>query len=75
MNCALRIRLRAAMIGAGAVLVIVAACRTPGWVRAAEVGGLDGAWQVYFSPEGGCTQAIVQAIGGARQQVLVQATS
>ena len=73
MNCALRIRLRAAMIGAGAVLVIVAACRTPGWVRAAEVGGLDGAWQVYFSPEGGCTQAIVQAIGGARQQVLVQA--
>jgi phosphatidylserine/phosphatidylglycerophosphate/cardiolipin synthase-like enzyme len=31
------------------------------------------AWQVYFSPEGGCTQAIVEAIAGARRQILVQA--
>ncbi|MGO9062898.1 MAG: phospholipase D family protein [Candidatus Binataceae bacterium] len=30
-------------------------------------------WQVYFSPDGGCTQAIVDAIGAAHQQVMVQA--
>lgn len=32
-------------------------------------------WQVYFSPDGGCTQAIVDALNGARQTVLVQAYS
>jgi phosphatidylserine/phosphatidylglycerophosphate/cardiolipin synthase-like enzyme len=31
--------------------------------------------QVYFSPNGGCTNAIVQEIGGARQEILVQAYS
>ena len=30
-------------------------------------------WQVYFSPDGGCTQAIVNAIGAAHQQMMVQA--
>ena len=31
--------------------------------------------QVYFSPRGGCTEAIVAALGAARQTVLVQAYS
>src|SRR5260370_11532181 len=30
-------------------------------------------WQVFFSPQGGCTRAIVDAIGAARRQILVQA--
>jgi len=32
-------------------------------------------WQVYFSPDGGCTQAIVDELNAARQTVLVQAYS
>ena len=32
-------------------------------------------WSVYFSPEGGATQAVVNALAGARQTVLVQAYS
>jgi len=30
-------------------------------------------WEAYFSPDGGCTAAVVSAIGQARQRVLVQA--
>jgi phosphatidylserine/phosphatidylglycerophosphate/cardiolipin synthase-like enzyme len=30
-------------------------------------------WQVYFSPDGGCTQAVVNAIAAARQEIMVQA--
>lgn len=32
-------------------------------------------WQVYFSPRGGCTEAVVDALGKARTTVLVQAYS
>ncbi|MDP2907473.1 MAG: phospholipase D family protein [Nanoarchaeota archaeon] len=32
-------------------------------------------WSVYFSPHGGCTQAIVQEINQAKKSVLVQAYS
>ncbi len=32
-------------------------------------------WQVYFSPRGGCTAAVVTELNGARQSVLVQAYS
>ncbi len=32
-------------------------------------------WQLLFSPEGGCTQAIVDRIAGAKASVLVQAYS
>jgi phosphatidylserine/phosphatidylglycerophosphate/cardiolipin synthase-like enzyme len=31
------------------------------------------AWEVYFSPRGGCTDAIVRELGEARRTVLVQA--
>src|SRR5262249_46529658 len=30
-------------------------------------------WQVYFSPDGGCTQAITDAIKAAQLQIMVQA--
>jgi phosphatidylserine/phosphatidylglycerophosphate/cardiolipin synthase-like enzyme len=33
------------------------------------------AWEVYFSPSGGCTDAIVDALAGAKRTVLVQAYS
>ena len=33
------------------------------------------AWRVYFSPEGGCTEAVVEALSHARVSVLVQAYS
>jgi phosphatidylserine/phosphatidylglycerophosphate/cardiolipin synthase-like enzyme len=35
----------------------------------------DAAIQAYFSPNGGCTEAIVEALGQAKQTILVQAYS
>jgi phosphatidylserine/phosphatidylglycerophosphate/cardiolipin synthase-like enzyme len=35
----------------------------------------DTAIQVYFSPDGGCTEAINKVLGRARQDILVQAYS
>ena len=32
-------------------------------------------WQVHFSPHGGCTEAVVDALGKSRKSVLVQAYS
>jgi phosphatidylserine/phosphatidylglycerophosphate/cardiolipin synthase-like enzyme len=32
-------------------------------------------WQVYFSPHGGCAEAVVEALGRAKSTVLVQAYS
>jgi phosphatidylserine/phosphatidylglycerophosphate/cardiolipin synthase-like enzyme len=32
-------------------------------------------WSVYFSPKGGCTEAVVEALGRAKSTVLVQAYS
>jgi phosphatidylserine/phosphatidylglycerophosphate/cardiolipin synthase-like enzyme len=55
------------------LIFAVAASVAPISVDAIEEQGPPSAWQVYFSPNGGCTQAIVDAIGGARQRVLVQA--
>jgi phosphatidylserine/phosphatidylglycerophosphate/cardiolipin synthase-like enzyme len=56
------------------VLFVYAAlhCWTTG-LWAFEATPATTSWQVYFSPEGGCTQAIVNAIGAAHQQVMVQA--
>ncbi len=33
------------------------------------------AWEVYFSPSGGCTEAVVKALGGAKSSILIQAYS
>ena len=48
-------------------------------VRAAESAGGAAkrapAWKVYFSPKGGCTEAVVEALGKANRSVIVQAYS
>jgi phosphatidylserine/phosphatidylglycerophosphate/cardiolipin synthase-like enzyme len=44
-------------------------------VRGADLTLHDAPAQVYFSPRGGCTEAIVAALGAARKSVLVQAYS
>ncbi len=50
----------------------VLCCGAPS-VPAAEETKPPTPWQVYFSPDGGCTQAVDDAIEGAHQQILVQA--
>jgi len=42
-------------------------------VRAAERNQKD--WQVFFSPKGGCTEAVVDELGKAKTSVIVQAYS
>ncbi|MEI8120403.1 MAG: phospholipase D family protein [bacterium] len=37
--------------------------------------GTNPAWSVYFSPHGGCTEAIVKELNGARSNILMQAYS
>ena len=44
------------------------------WVRR-KVGGGPPSIDVFFSPKGGCTEAVVRAINAARHEVLVQAYS
>jgi phosphatidylserine/phosphatidylglycerophosphate/cardiolipin synthase-like enzyme len=44
-----------------------------GW--GAEAGSGATRWNVYFSPHGGCTEALVEALDKARSTVLVQAFS
>ena len=36
---------------------------------------VPGAWEVYFSPKGGCADAIIRTVRGAKKSVLVQAYS
>lgn len=56
------------------LLVGISACRTR--EAALPVGsGTAPTIEVYFSPKGGCTQAVVRALDGARKSVLVQAYS
>jgi phosphatidylserine/phosphatidylglycerophosphate/cardiolipin synthase-like enzyme len=44
-------------------------------VFAPSLPGAAGDWAVYFSPRGGCTAAIIQEVGKAKDSVLVQAYS
>lgn len=43
--------------------------------QATDVPGSNTSVQVYFSPKGGCTDAIVKEISRAKQEILVQAYS
>ena len=43
--------------------------------RSAAAEPQPGHWSVYFSPHGGCTEAVVRALAGAKATVLVQAYS
>jgi phosphatidylserine/phosphatidylglycerophosphate/cardiolipin synthase-like enzyme len=48
-------------------------CRLATLARAFEETRTATTWQVFFSPDGGCTRAIVNAIAAANKQILVQA--
>jgi phosphatidylserine/phosphatidylglycerophosphate/cardiolipin synthase-like enzyme len=71
-NAAARTATLTACVLCGCLLAITA---VPASVRAQALdqGTSPNSWQLYFSPGGGCTQAIVDAIYAARQQIHVQA--
>lgn len=50
------------------------ACSQPSQIQPAIVASA-GTIEVYFSPKGGCTEAVVRELGKAKHQVLVQAYS
>jgi len=52
-------------------LIIMAVCLTAN----AWAGDKAPEWQVYFSPKGGCTEAVVNAVARAHNTVLMQAYS
>ncbi|HLY74888.1 MAG TPA: phospholipase D family protein [Planctomycetota bacterium] len=49
--------------------------REPGNALATAPGTGAPAWEVHFSPNGGCTEAVVKALAGARTSIYVQAYS
>lgn len=55
------------------LLICAAIHSSAGRLWAFETPTANPSWQVYFSPDGGCTQAVVNAIGAARQEIMVQA--
>jgi phosphatidylserine/phosphatidylglycerophosphate/cardiolipin synthase-like enzyme len=54
-------------------VVLIALCAPSGW--SADTAIRPAKWSVYFSPQGGCTEAVVDALGRAKSTVLVQAYS
>jgi phosphatidylserine/phosphatidylglycerophosphate/cardiolipin synthase-like enzyme len=52
--------------------LLLALCSRSGWGGEA---GIRTRWKVYFSPHGGCTEAVIEALDKARSTVLVQAFS
>lgn len=57
------------------LLVLIVALLVPAVLNASEVVLRNTPVQVYFSPHGQCTQAIVKEIAAARSEILVQAYS
>lgn len=55
------------------LLVGVLCWRLSSPAQAFEETRTTGSWQVFFSPDGGCTRAIVNAIAAANREILVQA--
>jgi len=53
----------------------VACGQDPAGSSASSPGKAGSGWDVYFSPKGGCTEAVVAALDKARTRVLVQAYS
>lgn len=53
--------------------LFLALCAPSGWT--AEISTRPAKWSVYFSPHGGCTEAVVDALSKAKSTVLVQAYS
>ncbi len=56
-----------------AAVLLLALCAPFG--RSAEAAAHSTKWSVYFSPHGGCAEAVVEALGKAKSTVLVQAYS
>jgi phosphatidylserine/phosphatidylglycerophosphate/cardiolipin synthase-like enzyme len=54
-------------------MMILAVFLSMAWSHGAELILRDARAQVYFSPDGGATEAIAREIGAARKEVLVQA--
>jgi hypothetical protein len=54
-------------------VLLVALCSPTAW--GAEDNARRANWEVYFSPHGGCTEAVVDALGKAKSTVLVEAYS
>jgi phosphatidylserine/phosphatidylglycerophosphate/cardiolipin synthase-like enzyme len=50
---------------------LLALCSSTGW--SADAVAASTHWSVYFSPQGGCTEAVVEALGQSKTTVLVQA--
>jgi phosphatidylserine/phosphatidylglycerophosphate/cardiolipin synthase-like enzyme len=57
------------------LLTAPAACEPPASASASAGPKSIPAWEVSFSPHGGCTEAVVAALGKARSSVFVQAYS
>jgi hypothetical protein len=57
------------------VLLTILAAVTPPACAGSDRHGADGTVEVFFSPGGGCTDAVVREIAGARSEILVQAYS
>jgi phosphatidylserine/phosphatidylglycerophosphate/cardiolipin synthase-like enzyme len=57
------------------LLLLFLAFLSPGGVQAKDLILKKASVQVYFSPKGGCTEAIVEALDHAKSEVLVQAYS
>ncbi len=54
-------------------VLLLAVWSSTGW--SADASARSTRWNVYFSPKGGCTEAVVGALGRSRSTVLVQAYS
>ena len=54
-------------------VLLLALCSPSGW--SADASTRQAKWSVYFSPHGGCTEAVVDALVRAKSTVLVQAYS
>ncbi len=54
-------------------VLLLALCSPTGW--SADAAGRSTRWSLYFSPKGGCTEAVVEALGRSKSTVLVQAYS
>ena len=57
------------------ILLLILACSSANFADAKDLTLNNAPTQVYFSPNGGCTEAIVDALDHAKSEVLVQAYS
>jgi len=66
---------RRALIAAGLALSLLACDRWDPLPKPAAAPSTPSSWEVRFSPKGGCTEAVVDALHAAKSTVLVQAYS